>query len=851
MTFPLSTNGTDAYHAFLQAKAAVAQTGGFDCEPAEVHRILKPHQRDVVCWAVRGGRRAIFASFGLGKTVMQLEVVRLTLQKAGGARGLIVCPLGVRSVFRLDAAELLETEVRFIRSTEEARAPGIYLTNYESVREGKVDPSEFQVVSLDEADVLRSFGSKTFSEIVIGPWCQVPYRFVATATPDPNDYLELLGYAQFLGVMDIGQAKTRFFKRDSEKADRLTLHAHKEREFWLWVASWGLVIQRPSDLGHSDEGYALPPMEIRWHELPSDHAAAGSDRSGQARLFRNSAYSIPDAARERRESLPARIAKLMELREADDPRAHRIIWHDLEAEREAIEKAIPGVVSVYGNQDLDDRETAVIAFSEGEIQELAAKPVLAGAGCNFQRYCSRAVFLGIGYKFRDFIQAVHRIHRFLQDQPVTIDLIYTEAERPIRQELEAKWARYNRQTAHLSQIIREYGLAHVALNSALTRSMGVHRQEESGEFYRLVNNDAVEETLSIERDSIGLIVTSIPFSSQYEYTPSFNDFGHTDSSDHFWQQMEFLSPELYRVLQPGRALVVHIKDRVVPGAMTGLGFQVVHPFHAEAIFHYQRHGFSFLGMKTIVTDVVRENNQTYRLGWTEQCKDGSRMGAGLPEYLLIFRRPPSDSSNGYADQPVRKDKAVYTRARWQVDAHGFSRSSGNRLLSTDEIAGLPWRSIFRLFREYSGSTVYDFEHHVALGEAIDRAGHLPPDFMLLPPVSWHPDVWTDITRMRSLNGTQAAAGRQKHLCPLPFDIVERAIAQYSQPGEWVLDPFSGLGTVPFCAVKLGRRGMGIELNPEYFRDGVRYVQAAAQTVDVPTLFDLSSEGTDLPIKEAV
>src|SRR5687767_6925355 len=189
-------------------------------------------------------------------------------------------------------------------------------------------------------------------------------------------------------------------------------------------------------------------------------------------------------------------------------------------------------------------------------------------------------------------------------------------------------------------------------------------------------------------NSVDLILTSIPFSSQYEYTPSYNDFGHSESNAEFFKQMDFLTPELLRVLQPGRIAAIHVKDRIVPGGMTGLGFQTVYPFHCKCIEHYTSHGFAYIGMKTIVTDVVRENNQTYRLGWTEQCKDGSKMGVGMPEYLLLFRKPPSDTSNSYADDPVVKQKKLwdkkidewinpngYSRARWQIDAHGFMRSS--------------------------------------------------------------------------------------------------------------------------------------------------------------------------------
>jgi hypothetical protein len=854
---------SDAYLEFLKRKAVVAPAAGFEVSDSEINPILKPHQRAAVRWALHGGRRAIFAAFGLGKSVMQLEVLRLVLSRTGG-RALVVAPLGVRQEFRRDAA-MLGMELRFIRRIEEADETGLYITNYETVRDGKLDPREFVASSLDEASCLRGFGgTKTFREFMrlfAGDEKTmhqrvrtdgVRYRFVATATPSPNDYIELLAYSAYLGIMEVSAAKTRFFKRNSEKADHLTIHPHKEEEFWLWVATWALFIQRPSDLGFSDDGYALPPMDVRWHEVPVDHASqAGEERDGQARMFANASVGVSDAARVKRESLAARIEKLLEIR-AEAPDAHRVIWHDLEAERDAIERAVPGVVSIYGSQDLDTREEAIIAFSDGRIAELAAKPVIAGSGCNFQRHCSQAVFLGIGFKFNDFIQACHRIYRFLQPHPVRIDLIYSEAERGIRKVLEAKWQRHNEMVQRMSEIIKRYGLSEAAMADALKRSIGVERIEVAGPGFRLVNNDAVDEARRMETNSAHLIITSIPFSTQYEYTPSYNDFGHTDNDAHFWEQMDFLIPELLRVLQPGRVAAVHVKDRVVPSGLTGLGFQTVTPFSDDCIRRFRQHGFGFLGRKTVVTDVVRENNQTYRLGWTEQCKDGSKMGAGLPEYVLLFRKPPTDRSNGYADVPVVKQKKLatrdgwdnpggYSRARWQLDAHGFMRSSGNRLLTPEELEGLPADQVFKIWRAFSAASVYDFEHHVRIGEALELRGSLPPTFMLLPPHSWHPDVWTDVTRMLTLNGRQHAQGKEMHLCPLQFDIVDRLIVQFSMEGETVYDPFGGLMTVPYRALKLRREAVASELNPGYFLDGVAYVRAMAEEMSMPTLFDVLEE----------
>jgi DNA modification methylase len=868
-----------AYEHFLRSKMVATPERGLDIDAGAINPLLKPHQQAIVRWAVRKGNAAIFAAFGLGKTFMQLEIARLIQQHAGG-KFLIVAPLGVRQEFGRDAQKL-SLEIKFVRRFEECEGEGIFLTNYETIRDAKMDPRKFTGCSLDEAAILRGFGgTKTFREFMrVFENGQVRYKFVATATPSPNEYIELLAYAAFLDVMDVSQAKTRFFKRNSTKADELTLHPHKEREFWLWVSSWAIFLQRPSDLGFSDEGYELPPMQINWHEIPSDHTNAGHETSGQGRLVRSAAIGVTHAAKEKRESLPGRIEKLMELR-ALDPLAHRVIWHDLEAERRALEHAIPECGTAYGSQVLEERESIVMRFADGQLRELAGKPSMLGAGNNFQRHCAWSIFLGIGFKFHEFIQAVHRTYRFLQTRPVRLDLIYTEAEREVRRVLQEKWDQHNALVAQMSAIIREYGLATNALEKEMARSFGTERHEVKGENYTLVHNDAVVETQNMPDDSVHLILSSIPFSQQYEYSPSFNDFGHNDDNDRFWEQMDFLIPELYRILQPGRDCLIHVKDRITPGGLSGLGFQTAYPFHCDAIRHFQRAGFAYLGMKTIVTDVVRENNQTYRLGWTEQCKDGSRMGVGMPEYLLLFRKPPTDSSKGYADVPVVKDKTEYSRSRWQIDAHGFARSSGNRLLTREEIRSMPHERIYKRFREMSLNYVYDFEQHVGLGEELEVCAHcshihiglkdddlgkvcgimspasyggegpietckctryesaLPNKFMLLQPQSWHPDVWTDITRMLSLNSAQSATGREMHLCPMQFDLADRAIAQFSMPGEVVLDPFSGLGTVPLRAIKQKRRGLGIELSASYFKDACFYCEAMERKMATPSLFDM-------------
>lgn len=831
------------YLEFLKSKIEIAKDSGFEVEPSEVNKALKPHQKDAVIWALRGGRRALFESFGLGKTVQEIEFCHLAAEHENG-RALIVLPLGVKQEFTRDAVELLGYEKpEYCRTMQEVEASKsqIVLTNYERVRDGDIRPDYFCATSLDEASVLRSFGSKTY-QTFLDKFKNVPYKLVATATPSPNKYKELIHYAGYLEVMDTGQALTRFFQRDSTKANNLTLYPNMEDEFWLWVSSWALFITKPSDLNpeYSDAGYVLPPLQVNWHEIPV-HYGDTANKDGQVQLFTEAAAGLKEAAEVKRESIDIRVQKMKEIVDSA-PGDNFILWHDLESERHAIKKALPAVVDIFGSQDYDIREQRVIDFSEGKTRLFATKKELSGSGCNFQKHCHREIFLGVDYEFNDFIQAVHRCYRFLQSEVVIVDILYMENERQIKDALLEKWKNHNHMVEKMIEIVKKYGLNSANKAERLGRKLGVEGSREErtvkGSNYTAVYGDCVEETRAMESNSVDLIHTSIPFGNHYEYSANYNDFGHNQNTERFFEQMDFLTPELLRVLRPGRVAAIHVKDRVLFGNATGTGMPTVEPFHAECISHYMKHGFQYFGMITVVTDVVRENNQTYRLGWTEQCKDGSKMGVGCPEYILLFRKLPTDRSTAYADVPVTKTKDEYTRAQWQIDAHGYWRSSGDRLLSKEELQDVAVDNLQAVYRKFSRESVYSYEEHVELAKKLDENGKLPATFMVVAPGSWNQlEVWDDINRMRTLNTTQSKRKAQMHVCPLQLDIVERIINRYSNPGDLVYDPFGGIMTVPMSAVKMKRRGYACELNPDYFRDGVGYLQAAEDEVGAPTLFD--------------
>lgn len=828
-----------SYNDFLESKILETKNTGFHYE--NYHTNTFPHQRDTCTWALYGGARAIFCSFGLGKTIIQLEIAKAVVEKTGKPF-LIGLPLGVVGEFKDDAKNILDLDVEYVidQAAAEASKCKILLSNYDRIREAAFELSYFGGISFDEGDAIRNRETKT-TEYIITEASKVEYKFIATATPAPNEYTEILNYAEFLGVCDRGQALTRFFQRDSTTAGNLTLYPHKEQEFWIWVRSWSIFIEYPSDLGYSDDGYRLPELNVHYHEVSIEDRAHKTDRDGNYKMFTDASKSLSEGAKEKRESLAFRVEKSVDIAMAE-PEKHFIFWHDLEDERKYLEALLPKdkTKSVFGSQKNEVKEQYLNEFKHGQYQYLATKPSIAGAGCNFQKHCSDAIFTGIGYKFKDFIQAIHRILRFRQQNEVNIHLVYTDAEREILKVLLEKWEAHKRMIAEMTALMKQYGLDYRAQIEQLKRTMHVDRKEYAGKDATLIHNDCCEEVKRFADNSIKMVLTSIPFSDQYEYCDSYRDFGHNDGNDGFFRQMDYLVPELLRVTEPGRIAAIHVKNRIQFSYQNGVGFTSLIDFRGLTVQSFVKHGWFLLGEHYITTDVVRENNQTYRLGYTENSKDSTKMGCGSPEYLLIFRKAPTDTSNAYADVKVSKDKAKYSLGQWQLDAHALWRSSGNRMLTSNELRAMDMKKISKWWREYISNNPYDFEQHVNLCDTLASMKKLPTKFMAVSPWTHIQNdfVWDDINRMLTLNTQQASKKKEKHVCPLQFDIVDRAIERYSNPGDLIYDPFGGLGTVPLRAVKMGRKGISTELNELYWKDSVEYLKAEEYQQSVPSLFDI-------------
>lgn len=428
------------YDAFLTTKALRAPASGHDVAPEDIHPRLFPFQRDLVRWAVRKGRAALFADTGLGKTGMQLEWARLT-----GERTLILAPLAVAQQTIREAA-LLGLDVTYARHQDEATGP-ITITNYE--RLDNFDPAAFGAVVLDESSILKSFDGKTRTAL-IESFADTPWRLACTATPAPNDIAELANHAEFLSVMTRVEMLAAFFVHDDEG---WRLKGHAREPFWRWLASWGMSVRAPSDLGYSDDGYVLPGLHVERHLLPVDWAPEG-------RLFADTPRGITERSGLRRTTMAPRIEAAAAL-VASEPDEPWIVWCGLNDEADGMARAVPGAVNVQGSDAPDAKAERLAAFADGSLRVLVTKPSIAGFGLNFQ-HCARMVFVGLGDSYEQYYQAVRRCWRFGQTRPVQVHVVLSEPEETVFANVLRKEREARDMAAELSRHVAEYERAEIA-----------------------------------------------------------------------------------------------------------------------------------------------------------------------------------------------------------------------------------------------------------------------------------------------------------------------------------------------------------------------------------------------------
>lgn len=625
-----------SYGQFLARKAIVDPPTGMQSIPA-LNPALFDFQRDIVAWALKRGRAALFEDCGLGKTPQQLEWSRVVHEHTQG-NVLILAPLAVAAQ-TVREGEKFGIKVGYARRQEDVK-PGITIANYEMLEHFQTEA--FTGVVLDESSILKAYDGKTRTAI-IEAFRQTPFRLACTATPAPNDYMELGNHAEFLGVMSRVEMLSMFFVHDGGETQQWRLKGHAESEFWKWLASWAVCIRKPSDLGYDDRDFVLPELVLHQITVKVHEPTEGF-------LFPVEASTLQERMAARRDTIAERVSDCADIANATSESF--LVWCNLNEESAQLKAAISGAVEVKGSDANEHKEKAMLGFTAGDVRCLVTKPSIAGFGMNWQ-HCASMAFVGLSDSYEQFYQAVRRCWRFGQKQPVNVYVITAETEGAVVANIKRK----ERDAMKMAEAMVEHMKD---LNAEAVRGMTREKDEyirdvAYGDGWTLHLADCVEVAQEIPSDSLHYSIYSPPFASLYTYSNSDRDMGNCKSGDEFMAHYRFLVRELYRGLMPGRLVSFHCMN--LPTSKQMHGYIGIRDFRGDLIRLHEAEGFIFHSEVCIWKDPVTAMQRTKALGllWKQLKKDSAMSRQGIPDYLVTMRKPgtnPENVSHTAEDFPV-------------------------------------------------------------------------------------------------------------------------------------------------------------------------------------------------------
>lgn len=604
------------YEAFLKTKEPVDPDTGIE-PTGDINPMLYDFQRDLVVWALRRGRAALFCDCGLGKTPMQLEWARHV-----PGRTLILAPLAVAKQ-TIKEGEKFGIECVYARSQANVPDQKIVVTNYEML--GHFDISKFNAVVLDESSILKAYDGKTRT-MLISAFNQTPFRLACTATPAPNDYMELGNHAEFLGVMKRMEMLSMFFVHDGGEVQKWRLKGHAQDEFWKWLCSWAVMLRKPSDLNYEDKGFILPPIEYHNHLVESDAGAF---------LFPMAAQTLQERIRARSDSSIDRSRKCAEV--VNGGKDQWLVWCGLNKESEAVTRLIKDAVQVKGSDTIEHKESALLGFANGDVRVLVTKPSIAGFGMNFQS-CSNMAFLGLSDSWEQWYQAVRRCWRFGQKREVNVHVVTAQTEGAVVQNIKRKESDAAEMAENMvvhMRVMNEESVRHGG-----RRMASAYKQaSKKGVGWTMHLGDCVEVCRDIESESVSYSVFSPPFSSLYTYSNSERDMGNCLDDAQFFEHFNYLIEELFRIVASGRLVSVHCMD--LPTYKQQHGVIGLRDFRGDIIRRFEHAGFIYHSNVTIWKDPVIAMQRTKALGLLHKQlkKDSCMSRQGIPDYVVTFRKP--------------------------------------------------------------------------------------------------------------------------------------------------------------------------------------------------------------------
>ena len=626
-----------SYADYLRDKAVTDPATGIDVAPQDLNPKLFGWQADITRWALRRGRAAIFADCGLGKTFMQLEWARFV-----PGRVLIVAPLAVAKQTQQEG-EKFGIVCEYDRAGESAA--DIVTTNYELLDHFAAE--DFAGVVLDESSILKAHDGKTRTKL-IDKFQQVPYRLCCTATPAPNDHVELGNHAEFLGTMGRGEMLSMFFVHDGGETQKWRLKRHAVSDFWRWVSSWAVMVTKPSDLGYPDTAFTLPPCEVDQVVVPSTRPLSGH-------LWAEEARGMTERLRARRETIQERAEAAAEMIN-NGTTGPWVVWCNLNNESTALKNLIPGAVEIRGSDSPEHKESAMLGFAAGDIRVLVTKPRIAGFGMNWQ-HCHNVAFVGLSDSWEAYYQAVRRCWRFGQDKPVRVHIVTSELEGAVVANIKRKERDALTMRAGMVEHMRD------AIGGKLTQArrfkVDYEREHASGDAWDLYLGDCVDVLREMEPDSVHYSAFSPPFASLYTYSATDRDMGNCKDDADFAEHFGFAISELFRVTKPGRLLSFHCMN--LPSSKAHHGYIGLRDFRGDMVRLFLDAGWIFHSEVCIWKDPVTAMQRTKALGLLHKQlkKDSCMSRQGIPDYLVTMRKP------GDNPEPVTHDNKTFPVQAWQ------------------------------------------------------------------------------------------------------------------------------------------------------------------------------------------
>ncbi len=681
------------YKEFLQTKQKNHIVSGFDVAQSDLNSNLFPFQRFIVDRALKAGKYAIFADCGLGKTLMQLDWAN-HVSKFTGKKVLILAPLVVVEQTKREAVKF-GISIDFIDAD-----------NYEQL--SNIDTSIYSGVVLDESSILKNFEGET-KKLILDLFKSTPYKLACTATPSPNDPMELGNHSEFLDVMSRNEMLAMYFVHDGGETAKWRLKGHAVKLFYQFIGTWAIMLNKPQDIGFQMDGYALPSLNIIERQITTNKRDNGQ-------LFNDAIISATNFNSELRATKTERLNEVVDIINSR-PDENFIVWIKHNEEGDILRKLLPEAIEVKGSDTNQWKKDKLLGFANNEFRILITKTKIASFGMNFQN-CRNQIFASLDFSFEGLYQAIRRSYRFGQSNEVNIYLITTDTMKNVRQSIDNKQKQFELMQDEMAKAINQN------LNNKIMTESNFDIKEEINEWYSIKRGDCVQLIPEIPDESIGLSVFSPPFAELYTYSSHLEDMGNSKDYNEFLLQFGFLIKELYRVMMSGRNVAVHCMD--LPIQKGKHGFIGLRDFSGLLLKAFEDAGFVYASRVTIWKDPVVEMQRTKALGLLHKQvkKDSTMSRVGIPDYVMIFRKD-GDRTNPVTNTDLPVDLwQKYASPVWMdIDYGNTLQGFRNGREDNDEkhICPLQLDTIERLIHLYSNKGDTVFTPFMGIGSEVFQA----------------------------------------------------------------------------------------------------------------------------------